>query len=261
MASDPFFDSLITNVAARSSPEVGGLTQRNEKVDADLLQQGGDVDEWFEQAASGGGGGVVDARPPADQLGAAALPIEGDLVRPGRRPLTRHLGRIPSALPDGAHRHAASVAQPRRLRMFAVVVLMTAALFAGVVLVMRPASPGPPSANPKPVPRPTPAALSTRSTGVSQRAVNQARSRRAARALQRRWAAAAERHRHLAAQRRRGAAAQRRAARAVATRHRAPARVAPAPMPTVPRRRVSPPPSAGVRRPSVSPVCAEFPPC
>lgn len=264
MASDPFFDPLIANVAARTSPEVGDLTEHDEPVDPDLVQQEGDVDEWFEQAASGRGAGVVDARPPADQLGAAALPIDGDLVRPGRRPLTRHLGRIPSALPDGAHRQAASVAQPRRLRMFAVVALTTAALLAAVVLAMRPASPGPPSANPKPTSSPTPAAVSTRSTSsASQQAVDQARARRAARALKRRRAAAAERRHHLAAQRRRAAARRRAARLAAAARRRAPARVAPTltPTPTAPQRRVPPPPPAPPRRPSVSPVCAEFPPC
>jgi hypothetical protein len=263
MASDPFFDSLIPKVAPRTSAEVGDLTEHDEEVDPDLAQQEGDVDEWFEQAASGRGGGVVDARPPADQLGAAALPIDGDLVRPGRRPLTRHLGRIPSALPDGAHPQAASVAQPRRLRMLAVVALTTAALLAAVVvLAMRPASPGPPSADPKPVPSPTPAAVSTRSTSsASQQAADQAGARRAARALKRRRAAAAERRRHLAAQRRRAAARRRAARSAAATRRRAPARVAPTPTPTAPQRRVSPPPPAPPRRPSVSPVCAEFPPC
>jgi hypothetical protein len=262
MASDPFFDSLIAaNVAASTSREVGDLTEHDEEVDPGLVQQEGDVDEWFEQAASGRGGGVVDARPPADQLGAAALPIDGDLVRPRRRPLTRHRGRTPPSLPDGADRQATSVAQPRRLRLLAVVALATAALLAAVGLATWPASPGPPSTNPKPAPGLTPAVVPTRSSGsASQQASDQARSRRAARALKLRRAAAAERRRHLAAQRRR-AAARRRAARSAAARRRAPAPAAPAPTPTVPRRRVSPPPPAPARRPSVSPVCAEFPPC
>jgi hypothetical protein len=263
MASDPFFDSLIAaNVAASTSREVGDLTEHDEEVDPGLVQQEGDVDEWFEQAASGRGGGVVDARPPADQLGAAALPIDGDLVRPRRRPLTRHRGRTPPSLPDGADRQATSVAQPRRLRLLAVVALATAALLAAVGLATWPASPGPPSANPKPAPGPTPAVVSTRSSGsASQQASDQARSRRAARALKLRRAAAAERRRHLAAQRRRAAARRRAARSAAAARRRAPARAAPAPTPTVPRRRVSPSPPAPARRPSVSPVCAEFPPC
>jgi hypothetical protein len=253
MASDPFFDPLVANVQSDGeSPH-----------DDNQAQHDGDVDDWFERAASGSrGGGDGDVLPPTEQLGAAALPLEGDLVRPGRRPHTRHLSRTTSVRPDEPFRQAASRPPPRRLRPLAFLALATGVLVLVVVLVMRPASPGPPSAAPKPTARSTPSAMPPSARSATQQAADHARSDRAARALTRRRAAAAHRHRQLAAQRRRRAAAQRRAARAQSTptpRRRPPAAVAPTP--ATPRRPIAPPPPAPPRRPSVSPICVEFPPC
>jgi hypothetical protein len=247
MPSDPFFDSLIAYAQrAGTFPDGGDPTLRDHELD-DQAQQEGDVDEWFERAASGSREGVVDALLPADQLGAAALPLDVDLVRPHARYLTQ----ITSPLAAGRPRRAVSAPQARRLQMLAAVALATGAVLLAVVLVMRPTSPGPPSA------ALTQTSRAHRAAPVSARRATQhagvhAQANRAARALKRRRAAAAE-------LRRQAAAARRRVTQARSTP--APRRRTPVAPPAAPRRPGSPPPPAPSRRPSVSPVCVEFPPC
>jgi len=77
--------------------------------------------------------------------------------------------------------------------MLAFVALATGVLLLAVILVMRPASPEPPSAAPKPTARDTPSATPAPARSATQQAADNAQSNRAARALTRRRAAATQR--------------------------------------------------------------------
>jgi len=103
VSSDPFFDPLVARPSDDERP-----------ARSDASPPDGEVDEWFERAASGRAGGSPgqDGGPsPSEQLGAAALPLEGDLVRPARR--QRSLRRAPEpALPTEQHERRSSLPKP-----------------------------------------------------------------------------------------------------------------------------------------------------
>lgn len=242
MTPDPFFDPLVAQPSGTDEPPANGAAPGRD----------GDVDEWFERAASGrpAGPGEEGGPSPSEQLGAAALPLEGDLVRPARR--QRNLRRAPDApLPTQPRDHQRSLPK-RRSRALAIVALGTGVFLVSVVFLMRPASPVPEASPPKaPVVAPVPLR-----TVSPEQSVASAAQQRATRRLERRRAAA----RRRLAQRRAAVARRERAAR---TRRAAPRR--PARGPTAPARpRVVAPPTVArppAPPPAVSPGCVEFPPC
>ena len=111
MGRDLFFDELL---------DQGGVLTLNAPAFADRGLS--DDDEWFEQAATGQRV-VADAAATLAQapLGSAAMPLEGDLVRPPRRRTTRP---APLTLTNARHKRPAAGA------VLLVVLLAVLAMFA-----------------------------------------------------------------------------------------------------------------------------------
>ncbi len=130
MTADPFFAPLLHAEPRGDEPTRDGQ--------ADASQN--DVDQWFARAASGQTlAGHSDSAAQSELLGAAGLPLDGDLVRPARQPAGR-LARSATRRSNPAR----AAARPRRAwrsRALAGAALLTTALLIAVVSVMRPAHP------------------------------------------------------------------------------------------------------------------------
>jgi hypothetical protein len=129
MTRDPFFDELDVDVdsGAEHVPAASSLNA--------------DVDDWFERAAAGrvAPASGIDSRP-TELLGAAALPLDGDLVRPARE----RCMKLPRAETPRPHRAVtATTAAVRRRRRRGLVLLAFGGLVVviTVVVLMRPVTP------------------------------------------------------------------------------------------------------------------------
>jgi hypothetical protein len=143
MTADPFFGPLLTAYLGEHELSPSSEVHAPDG-DADVA-----VEDWFAQAARGQARpSSGDSSPQFEQLGAAALPLDGDLVRPARQRSVRMPRRSP--LPA----HTAGVAElpalPRRsprARTLVAPALLTTALLIAVIVVMRPVHPAPGAAS------------------------------------------------------------------------------------------------------------------
>ena len=133
MTRDPFFDDLDADVdsGADDVPSATAASSLN-----------ADVDDWFERAAAGRAAASpsgIDSRP-TELLGAAALPLDGDLVRPARERCLKP----PRAETPRPHRAVtATTAAVRRRRRRGLVLLAFGGLVVviAVVVLIRPVPP------------------------------------------------------------------------------------------------------------------------